>query len=192
MSNVLAIAGSLRPDSFNRLLVGAAAELAPASMSIQVFDDLASIPMFVEDLETRTPDPVQRLRTAIWKADGILISTPEYNQSIPGGLKNALDWVSRSQEVLDGKSAAVIGATTGRWGTRLAQAAVRQVLHATGAQVYAGSAVYAAGAAGLFDADGRLIDVPTRDALTALLAGFDRWIYKTVASNHFLTTVTES
>ena len=176
MSNVLAIAGSLRRGSFNRLLVAAAAELAPPSMSIQIFDDLSSIPMFDEDLESSVPHPVRRLRSAIRNADGILISTPEYNQSIPGGLKNAIDWVSRSEEVLDGKPAAVIGATTGRWGTRLAQAAVRQVLQATGAQVYAGSALYVAGAGGLFDADGRLVDRPTRDALATMLVGFERWI----------------
>jgi len=174
--DVLALPGSLRRSSRNRWLLAAAAECAPAAMTVNVFDDLASVPLFSEDLEgEHLPAPVRRLRSAVASADGLLIATPEYNQSIPGGLKNALDWLSRSGE-LAGKPVAVTGATTGPWGTRLAQAAVRQVLHATDSLILPGPALYVRDSAGLFDGAGRLVDRPTRDALADLLAAFARWI----------------
>ena len=110
-------------------------------------------------------------------AHGLLIATPEYNQSIPGVLKNALDWLSRPpDEVLTGKPVAVIGASSGRWGTRLAQSALRQVLHATEALVLPRPAMYLAEAAHLFDERGVLVHGPTREQLAGVLAAFGAWM----------------
>jgi len=121
---------------------------------------------------------VHRLRREVAAADGLLIATPEYNQSIPGVLKNTLDWLSRESpvELLAGKPVAVVGATAGRWGTRLAQSVVRQVLAATGARAMSAPQLYAAGAAALFDDEGRLTDAATRRQLAAVLAAFAEWI----------------
>ncbi|HWM86991.1 MAG TPA: NADPH-dependent FMN reductase [Kofleriaceae bacterium] len=169
---MLALPGSIRRGSYNRLLAAAAVELAPPDMTVQVHADLSSIPLFSEDLEREDlPVSVLRLRDDVASASGLLIATPEYNQSIPGVLKNAIDWLSRT-DVLVGKPVAIIGATTGRWGTRLAQAALRQVLHATGSMVLPGPALFAAEAESLFDSAGRLIDPATRATLAAIMAGF--------------------
>lgn len=181
MKHVLAIPGSLRRGSFNRALLRAAADLAPPGMAIAVEEDLASIPLFDEDLEAATaggPESVARLRAKVASADGLLIATPEYNHSIPGVLKNAIDWLSREAagDVLAGKPTAVIGASGGPWGTRLAQAALRQVLFATGSPALPGPALFLRDARRLFDDSGHLADAPTRDRLTAVLDGFARWI----------------
>jgi len=181
MRQVLAIAGSLRRGSLNRFLLRAAAGLAPAGMTIAVEEDLASIPLFDEDLETATaggPEPVSRLRAKVASADGLLIATPEYNHSIPGVLKNAIDWLSREAggEVLAGKPVAVVGASGGPWGTRLSQAALRQVLYATESPVLPRPALFLRDARRLFDESGRLTDASTRDRLAAVLAAFARWM----------------
>jgi chromate reductase, NAD(P)H dehydrogenase (quinone) len=181
MRHVLAVAGSLRRDSFNRSLLRAAAELAPPGMTVAVEEDLASVPLFDEDLESTAaggPGPVARLRAKVASADGLLIATPEYNQSIPGVLKNAIDWLSRDAagEVLAGKPVAIVGASSGPWGTRLSQAALRQVLYATGSPVLPGPALYLREARRLFDDAGRLTDASTRERLAAVLAAFDRWM----------------
>lgn len=178
---ILAIPGSLRRGSFNRGLLEAAAESAPGGMTITLYDGLASLPPFDEDLERETsggPEPVRRLRGLVRTADGLLLATPEYNQSFPGVLKNAIDWLSIAapDEVLAGKPVAVVGATPGRWGTRLAQAALRQVLHATEAPVLPAPTLFVRDAAQLFDESGRLTDEPTRAALRVMLSSFDRWI----------------
>lgn len=163
------------------MLLQAAVESAPAGMAVLIYDELASIPPFNEDLELATgggPDVVRRLRRQAASADGLLIATPEYNRSIPGVLKNAIDWLSRPapDEVLVGKPVAVIGASTGRWGTRLAQSALRQVLSATESLVLAKPAMFVREAEGLFDEAGRLVDQPTRGQLGAVLAAFANWI----------------
>jgi chromate reductase, NAD(P)H dehydrogenase (quinone) len=181
MKRLLAIAGSLRKHSYNRSLLRAAAELAPAGMSVVVYDALSSIPLFDEDLENATgggPEPVRRLREQVETAEGILIATPEYNHSVPGVLKNAIDWLSRPapREVLAGKPVALIGASGGPFGTRLAQAALRQVLYATESLVLPGPALYAREAAKLFDGEGRLADAATRDRLAGILSAFAVWI----------------
>lgn len=186
MKTILAIPGSLRKASFNRRLVDAAVELTPPGLAIEIYDELGMLPLFDEDLEAATDggtEPVQRLRRRIAAADGLLIATPEYNQSIPGVLKNAIDWASRgADEVLAGKPVAVIGATPGRWGTRLAQAALRQTLAATEAVLLPRPMLFIADAASKFDRDGRLLDVATRDGLGAVLAAFARWIDGQAAS----------
>lgn len=181
MKNVLALAGSLRRGSFNGRLLQAAAECAPAGMTIGIYDGLAAIPLFNEDLEQATdhgPDQVRDLRRAIAAADGVLIATPEYNQSVPGVLKNAIDWLSRPapEEALAGKPICIVGASSGRWGTRLAQSALRQVLTATESIVMPKPALFMREAEQLFDSSGRLSDEPTRRALTAVLDAFGNWI----------------
>jgi chromate reductase len=180
-THVLAVCGSLRSRSYNRGMLIAAVECAPPGMAIDLFDTLAAVPSFNEDLEQATgggPEAVRRLRERVAHADGLLIATPEYNQSMPGVLKNAIDWLSRPgpEEVLVGKPVAVIGASGGPWGTRLAQSMLRQALYATGSPVLPKPALFVREAAGLFDDAGRLVHPRTRELLRALLAAFGQWI----------------
>jgi chromate reductase len=161
----------------------AAVELAPRGLSIRIYHDLSTIPQFNEDLEYgggAALEPVLRLRRAVVAADGLLIATPEYSNSIPGVLKNVLDWLSRSEpdEPLVGKPVAIVGATSGSWGTRYAQAALRQVLFATHSQVQARPGVYVRDAGTKF-VEGRLIDESTRKILAEALADFAAWIEQT-------------
>ena len=134
---VLGISGSVRRDSHNTALLRAAAPLLPPGAELVEFDRLKDIPVYDNDEEHLAPDAVEDLRAAIAGADVVLIATPEYNHSIPGGLKNALDWVSRPLETspLRDKPAAVVGASTGLFGAVWAQAETRKVLGAIGAQV---------------------------------------------------------
>lgn len=135
---VLGISGSLRRESHNSALLRAAAERLPAGAELVPYERLAEIPPYDEDVEVRdVPEPVRDLREAIHDADAILIATPEYNHSIPGQLKNALDWASRpaGKSALNGKPAAVVGASTGMFGAVWAQAELRKVLSAMGGRV---------------------------------------------------------
>jgi chromate reductase len=135
---VLGISGSLRRDSYNSALLRAAAERLPAGVELVEFDGLREIPPYDADAELEaTPEAVRRLREAIRGADAVLVATPEYNHSIPGVLKNALDWASRpaGQSALMGKPAAAIGASTGMFGGVWAQAETRKVLGALGGRV---------------------------------------------------------
>ena len=135
---ILGISGSLREASYNSRLLDAAAALMPPGAELVRFAGLKHIPPFDQDDEAGPPPPqVARLRHEIAAADGLLIATPEYNHSLPGQLKNALDWASRPQasSVLRNKNAAVIGASTSMFGAVWAQAEVRKVLSATGARV---------------------------------------------------------
>ena len=135
---VLGISGSLRRESHNSALLRAAAERLPAGAELVLFERLDEIPPYDEDDEMRgVPEPVRELREAIRGADAVLIATPEYNHSIPGQLKNALDWASRpaGQSALNGKPVAAIGASTGMFGAVWAQAELRKVLGAMGGRV---------------------------------------------------------
>jgi len=135
---VLGISGSLRRDSLNSALLRAAAERLPAGVELVEYEGLREIPPYDADLELiTTPAAVQDLRAAIGEADAVLVATPEYNHSIPGVLKNALDWASRpaGQSALNGKPAAVVGASTGMFGAVWAQAETRKVLGALGGRV---------------------------------------------------------
>ena len=135
---VLGLCGSLRRDSYNRRLLAAAARELPDAAVFQLFDDIEAIPPYNEDLETRgTPPAAQALRGAIATASGIVIATPEYNASVPGLLKNAIDWASRPypDHALRGKPVIVVGASTSAFGAVLAQAELRRVLKAIGAAV---------------------------------------------------------
>jgi chromate reductase len=136
---VLGISGSLRRDSYNSALLRAAAERLPAGVELVAYEGLRDIPAYDADdeLQQGAPRSVEDLRQAIHDADAVLVATPEYNQSIPGALKNALDWASRpaGKSALMGKPAAVIGASTGMFGAVWAQAEMRKVLGALGGRV---------------------------------------------------------
>jgi chromate reductase len=136
---VLGITGSLRRDSYNHALLREAAERLPAGAELVEFDRLGEIPPYDADVEVaeETPAAVAELRQAMRDADAVIVATPEYNHSIPGVLKNALDWASRpaGQSALTGTPAAVIGASTGMFGAVWAQAETRKVLGALGGRV---------------------------------------------------------
>jgi len=134
---ILGISGSLRRGSHNRRLLRAAGDALPPGAVLVAWDGLRELPPFDEDLETNPPAAVQDFLDAISDADALLIATPEYNASLPGALKNALDWASRPfpDNVLRDKPAAVVGASTGLFGAVWAQAEVRKVLKASGAHV---------------------------------------------------------
>ncbi|HEY5942536.1 MAG TPA: NAD(P)H-dependent oxidoreductase [Solirubrobacterales bacterium] len=135
---VLGLSGSLRRDSYNHALLREAAERLPAGAELVEFEQLREIPPYDADLEAgETPAAVAKLRRAMREADAVIIATPEYNHSIPGVLKNALDWASRpaGQSAMNGKPVAVIGASTGMFGAVWAQAETRKVLGALGGRV---------------------------------------------------------
>ena len=168
---VLGIAGSLRGDSYNRTLLLAAASLLPPGVQFDVFDGLKLIPPFDEDDEGSEPLAVARWREAIANADAILFATPEYNSSIPGQLKNAVDWASRPTRsaALRNKPVAVIGASTGMFGAVWAQAELRKVLGAAGARVVDRELPIAT-ADEAFDESGALLDRDLRLELDGVLA----------------------
>lgn len=135
---VLGITGSLRRGSYNHALLREAAERLPAGAELVEFDRLGEIPPYHADVEAEgIPEPVEALRQAMRDADAVVVATPEYNHSIPGVLKNALDWASRpaGQSALTGTPAAVVGASTGMFGGVWAQAETRKVLGALGGRV---------------------------------------------------------
>jgi chromate reductase len=165
---VLGISGSLRRDSYNTRLLRAAGELVEdAGAEFELFDGLKAIPPYDEDDDVGGgPEAVARFRDAIAGADAVLFATPEYNSSIPGVLKNAVDWASRplATNVLRNKPVAVIGASTGMFGAVWAQAELRKVLGATGARVT--DVELAVGHAHeRLDEDGRLADLSQEEAL---------------------------
>ena len=169
---LLAISGSLRADSHNSRLLRIAAEEAPAGVEIDIYEGLATIPPYDADHDTSSgPAPVRELRELIADADGLIFATPEYNSSIPGVLKNAIDWASRPRATtpLAGKPAAVMGATTGQFGAVWAQAELRKVLGSTGARVV-DAEVSLALADDAFDSDGSLRDEQTLEAIRDLTA----------------------
>jgi chromate reductase len=138
MTRILGISGSLRRDSHNTSLLRAAAEAAGPDIEFELYDGLKQIPPYDEDDDVDPrPESVARLNEAIAAADAVFFSTPEYNSSIPGQLKNAIDWVSRpvATNALRNKPVAVVGASTGGFGAVWAQAELRKVLAAVGARV---------------------------------------------------------
>src|SRR2546423_884113 len=168
---ILGISGSLRRDSHNRKVLRAAAELLPTGVELELWDGLKEIPPYDEDDDVEpAPVAVARLRAAVAGADALLFSTPEYNSSIPGQLKNALDWASRplATNVLRNKPAAVVGASTGAFGAVWAQEELRKVLSATGARVVEGAVAFGH-AHERFDADGRLVDEELREQLAEVV-----------------------
>ncbi len=172
---ILGISGSLRRGSHNRRLLRAAGTVLPPGADLVEWDGLARLPVFDEDAEAAPPEPVRGLLDAIESADAVLIATPEYNASLPGGLKNALDWASRPfpDNVLRDKPVLVIGASTGLFGAVWAQAEVRKVLKASGAHVL--DAELPVGLAdSAFTQDGDLADPEATARLRDLLADLAR------------------
>jgi chromate reductase len=171
MQRILGISGSLRRGSHNTSLLRAAATLLPSGVELEVYEGLRDVPPYDADLDgERTQPAVQRLREAIAEADGLLIATPEYNGSIPGVLKNALDWASRPfpDNVLRGKPVAVIGASTGLFGAVWAQADTRKVLGVIGADVIDGELPIGQADAA-FGRDDHLVDAEQRAVLGGLV-----------------------
>ena len=170
---VLGLSGSLRDASYNSMLLRAAAELLPHDVEFEPWDGLKAIPPYDEDDDVEpAPAAVAALRAAIAGADAVLIATPEYNASIPGVLKNALDWVSRPlrSNPLRNKPVAVIGASTGAFGAVWAQAELRKVLGTIGARVLEGD-VAVGHAPTRFDEQGRLTDEQLLEQLQEVLSG---------------------
>jgi chromate reductase len=168
---VLAISGSLRRDSHNTTLLRAAAELLPPPAELEFFDGLKAVEPYDEDDDQGAgPDGAGRLRDAIESADAILIATPEYNSSLPGQLKNAIDWVSRplGTNAIWGKPVAVVGASTGMFGAVWAQAETRKALAASGARVIEKD-LPVGHADEAFTDDGRLADAELRERFVEML-----------------------
>jgi chromate reductase, NAD(P)H dehydrogenase (quinone) len=174
---ILGFAGSLRRASYNRGLLRAAREDAPDGVDIGEFD-LSTIPLFNEDVEARgDPPPVRELKEHIRAADALLIATPEYNYSIPGVLKNAIDWASRPprDSPLLHKPIALMGASPGGFGTVRSQLALRQVFVFTKSYVLLEPEVHVSAAGDKFDAEGNLIDAETRRNVRALVMALVEW-----------------
>jgi chromate reductase len=175
---VLGIAGSLRAGSLNLALLRAAVEVAPPGMEIDVFAGLAALPLYNADVEAEgDPAPVVVLKSAIRDADALLIATPEYNYGVPGVLKNAIDWASRppGKSVLNGKPAAIMGASPSGTGTARAQLALRQSFVFTDTRTLHRPEVLVARAQEKVDAYGRLTDDKTRGFIRDLLVALQTW-----------------
>ena len=157
---ILAVSGSLREASFNTSLLRAAVEAAPEGVELELWEGLGELPLYDEDLDvTDVPESVRRLREDWAAADAILFATPEYNGSIPGGLKNAVDWASRPrlEGALRNKPVAVVGASTGQFGALWAQQDLKRILGIAGARVV-GTEIPVARAHERLDHEGRLLD----------------------------------
>jgi chromate reductase len=166
---VLGISGSLRRDSYNTKLLHEVADLLPEDVELELYDGLKAIPPYDQDDDVEpAPATVAELRAAIDDADAVLFATPEYNGSIPGALKNALDWASRpaGQSVLRGKPVAVVGATPGMFGAVWAQADLRKVLQTIGAKVV-DRELPVMQVDKRFGPDGRLVDIELRQSIAA-------------------------
>jgi chromate reductase len=170
---ILAISGSLRAASYNTALLRAAAELAPDGVELKLYENLEALPPYNEDRDTdQPPSEVGRLREAIEEADAVLFATPEYNATMPGQVKQVVDWASRPHgpgASLWGKPAAVIGASVTDYGAMWAQDHLRKALGLAGARVLEAE-LPVAGAHQLFDPDGRLVEPETRERVAELVA----------------------
>ncbi len=176
---VIGFAGSLRRDSYNKAVLRVANELLPSGMSLEIAD-LAPIPLYNADLEAgELPQAVADFKARLAAADALLIVTPEYNYSVPGVLKNAIDWASRTPKnsPLNRKPTAIMGAG-GRFGTLRAQQHLRQMLLHNGVQVMGKPEVYIAHPWEKFDAAGRLTDEPTRTEIRSLLLSLQDWVWR--------------
>ncbi len=181
MARIIGIAGSLRKASFNAALLRAAAERVPSGTEVELAS-IAGIPLYDGDLESEQglPAPVTALKDRIAAADGLLLVTPEYNNSLPGVFKNAIDWLTRPPKdiprVFGDKPVALMGATPGMGGTRLSQSAWLPVLRTLGTRAWFGKQLYVAGASQAFDVEGRLVDPTIDKLLSEFMAGFSRFV----------------
>lgn len=176
---ILGFAGSLRKGSFNKMLLGAAVELAPEEVELEVFN-LEGIPLFDQDLENEPHEKLKEFKARIKAADGILIATPEYNYSVPGVLKNALDAASRpyGTNPFEGKPVAIMGASIGMLGTARAQYHLRQTLVFFNAFPLNRPEIMVPFAEGKFDETGKLTDETAREKVRELVVELVKWIKK--------------
>lgn len=169
--NILGIVGSLRKDSYNGFALKAAQELLPEGITLNIAD-LREIPVFNQDDELTPPAAVLEFKQKIIAADAILFATPEYNYSLPGGMKNAIDWASRpyGQSAWQGKTAAIMGVSIGNFGTARAQYDLRKILVALDMPVVVQPEVMIGNATERFDQNGRLTDERSRQLIKKLLS----------------------
>ena len=175
---ILGVAGSLRAGSFNRSLLRAAVELAPAGMVIETFD-LLEVPLYNGDVEAAGDPPgVAAFKQAIAAADGVLMATPEYNHGVPGVMTNAIDWASRPprEAPLGGKPVGLIGASPGITGTARGQSQLRQAFEFTNSYCMPQPELLVFKAHEKFDAEGRLTDAATAQYLQGYLVAFGDWV----------------
>ncbi len=182
-TKVLGISGSLRRGSYNSSLLRAATQLMPEGAALEVAS-IRGVPLYDGDVEAQgIPATVSQLKEAIVAADGVLLVTPEYNNSIPGVFKNSIDWLSRppadARRVFGGRRFALIGASPGAFGTTLSQAAWLPVLRTLGVQLWTGGRLAVARANNVFDESGVLKDAATEEALRQFLAGFVGFLRRT-------------
>ena len=179
MTTILGISGSLRAGSYNSMLLRAAAAMAPEGTAIEIAT-IADIPLYNYDIEEKgTPEAVTALRARIIAADGLLLVTPEYNNSMPGVLKNAIDWLSRppdSARVFTGRPVGIIGATLGTGATNLSQAAWLPVLRTLQTLPWFGGRLGVSGASSVFDAQGAIADDKVRALLEKYVTGFAKFV----------------
>lgn len=180
---IVGISGSLRSGSYNSALLRAAQQALPAGVQMEI-GTIKGIPLYDADIETNEgiPSSVQTLKTQIIAADGVLLVTPEYNNSIPGVTKNAIDWLSRppadSGKVFGNKAFALMGASPSGFGTILSQAAWLPVLRTLGTRPWFGGRVQVSRANQVFNAAGELQDEAVRKQLIAFMAGFAEFIQR--------------
>jgi chromate reductase len=181
---VVGVSGSLRKASFNTAALRAAVELAPDGMTIETAE-IGDLPLYNDDVRlVGYPAPVQRFREALSAADAILLVTPEYNYSIPGVLKNAIDWASRPpSQPFEKKPVAIMGASPGVIGTARAQYHLRQMLVFLDAYPINKPEVMIGQAGQRFDADGRLTDEPTREFIRQMLSSLADWTQRLKAAS---------
>jgi NAD(P)H-dependent FMN reductase len=184
MTTILGISGSLRAGSLNSSLLRAAAEEMPPNVALEI-GSIQGIPLYNGDVEATEglPDAVVALKERIAAADGLLLVTPEYNNSLPGVFKNAIDWLSRPDtdiaRVFGGRPVGVIGASPGGFGTLLSQTAWLPVLKTLGTAAYFGGRLQVSRARDVFDANGTLTDARVREQLKKYLAGFAAFVAAT-------------
>lgn len=180
MAKIIGISGSLRRASFNTALLRAAVEAAPSSATIEV-GTIRGIPLYDGDVEAQgIPDVVKQLKEQIVSADGLLLVTPEYNNSIPGVFKNAIDWLSRPStdvaRIFKGRPVAIMGTSPGRFGTLLSQTAWLPVVRTLGMRPWYGSPMYVSDATKVFDSSGAIVDPAIRERVTQFVHGFAEFV----------------
>jgi chromate reductase len=177
MTKIAVFVGSLRENSSNRMLAESMEKLAPEGMVFEYID--IRLPLYSEDIENAgVPEEVQKRKSAVEAADGVLFMTPEYNRSVPGVLKNAIDWISRpyGQTSFASKPVGIVGSSTGPTGTAVAQADLRRIMLFQNAKVLGQPEVYVANAGEVFDETGTLKSERWEKNFREYMAAFDAWI----------------